>query len=469
MPSVTGFSPVSLNCTQPVTRWLSQQSATALTSVPALCTTGGVAGKPGQTAGSNICGMYWDAYADGQALLPFFYNFNDYCPFASTPGCESLHLLDEGVKRFEYAISASLVSRTIPPGLSDAMQLESYDQTVQATLGTTSINSANYGVGGANVYLGATFLGWESSATQDLGGPPFMEWWVPPGSSSITQVIDSIPGAEQLCWNQGADFPSGNPVAVDTCLGKLPGNTNTLVLSANTADALAGTASGSLSLKNLTLANGGTLTAPGFVPPNVAFQVNVSNHFTANGATANNFQPSNPAGVAVQEQGSSGTLIPAITSAQANGGGTLTLATVAAAGAIYVTCSSSGGSTTAPTDSTSDTFTQFGPTVTDGGFSYIMFKAENVVGGSGVNIIQAPGSGCGTGANNGWTAMAYTNVPTSGTIDGTPTLTNYPESSGGDLSVTTSAVTTTQGNDTLVIGTIVRYIHDADLLQSAGF
>jgi len=247
---------------------------------------------------------------------------------------------------------------------------------------------------------------------------------------------------------------SGQLGTLDMTMQRSQSLANTWCMSASASDALADICSGSLSVKNLYVS--GNVTAPNFSQPNVAFQSNYNNRFAASGAGSNNFQPSNPAGVAVQEQGNTGTLLPTLVEAVSNSGGNTNITSVPAGGTIIVACTSNAPSVAAPADSTSDSFVQFGPTSTIGGYSFLTFQAANVAGGSTVTVFPAGGFGCGTGANIGWTIMVYKNVPTSGIIDGTATMTLYPQSSGGPETISTGAVTTTQTNDTLVNVTIIR-------------
>ena len=228
---------------------------------------------------------------------------------------------------------------------------------------------------------------------------------------------------------------------------------NTWCMSSSAASVMSNICDGTLKVANLTVS--GTLTATVPPPANVAFQMYYNNTFIANGIGSNDFQPSNPAGVAVQVEGSAGTLIPSFVQGLAQAASsTLTLTGVPAGGSEYVYCNADTGFTGPPTDGGSGSFSLLA-SATDGTQLYELFGKFNVVGGSTVTITQASGFGC--GAWNQWGAFSEANTPTSGVVDGTPTMTAFLQSSGGVLPLTTAAVTTTQANDTLIAGIIPRY------------
>ena len=388
VPSIGGFSPAATSCTYPVSIWLSQQGKTAANSDPAICTTNG----PGST---STCGQYWDSFTDAQDLVPYFTNQAFLCPSSGGVGCEANHLLDMGVKRFESAMAVGLISRTIPPGMSDTLGIVSYDQTAQLFW-----NSHVIGVPSPNLSMDVTLPNWTTSRTYS------------PGGREVLNIFGPVNNELVWVWNQpvtqcgeSQELLPGTPTFISGCFGMSPTTNNTFCVSGSTADAGAGECSGGIA-SNINTANTSVVNAN----QTIGGTDTIGGALLAKGGSITT--PASPPAVAAIDKGQPTGVyvlpVPGAGTFIANGG--TIPATLPAGAAILVTCYACNGNTV--TDSVGDTFNQIENCSVPAFTNVSQFVALNSVGGSGIT------------ATGGWFGPAlvdaFTGVVTTSAVDGTP-------------------------------------------------
>jgi len=433
------YASVAANCTQTISTWLSQQSKTSLNSNPAVCTTAGVAGQPGQTAGSNICGYYWNSFADPAALLPFYPNRYFFCDYPDNPAtnCENLHLTDPGVSRLEAAISTATISNTIQPGLGDIQQVVSSDQAAMLNMRVSTVNNST-GSTGPVASFGITLPNYNFSKEYDQGGHSALQFYAP----NADQLVTDMPGDSLQCFDTQLLINPYLNDNTDVCRMHDPANVQTEILVSGSTAATALMPDANLSAHNVSI-NG----ALNLITNPVDLALNNQSQ-TFNG-TQTVVAPDANNAAAIFSANTTGILQPVFVQGSSDGTGTLPNP-VTAGNAIVVNCGNAEGALPGVTDNLGNTYTTAASVNHYGDHNVWSAVACNINSGT-ITVSETAHPGCGI---NGMSVAEYTNVAASSScVDGSGVamLTTYnPLGVGIQWTSTTPTLTTTQPNDRLI-------------------